>query len=84
MILPDVNILVYAHRIESPYHQKAAKVVTAIAESMTPFALCSFVCSGFLRLVTNHRIFAEPTPLEQGIRFIEALLNLENCRIIVT
>ena len=82
MILPDVNILVYAHRADSPCHQKAAEAIKEIAESLAPFALCSLVCSGFLRIVTNHRIFAEPSTLEQGISFLEALLGLENCRIL--
>lgn len=82
MILPDINALVYAHRADSPCHEAAARAIKGLAESVSPFALCSFVCNGFLRLVTNHRIFAEPTPLEQGIRFIESLLDLENCRVV--
>ncbi len=82
MILPDVNILVYAHRKESPYHQMAAKAVNKMATSLSPFALCSFVCNSFLRLVTNHRIFAEPTPLEQALAFIESLLELDHCTLV--
>jgi hypothetical protein len=82
MVLPDINILVYAHRADSPYHEQAALTIRGLAESLSPFALCSFVCSGFLRIVTNHRIFAEPTPQEQGIQFVESLLSLENCRVV--
>lgn len=82
MILPDINVLVYAHRADSPCHEMAAHAVKGLAEALPPFALCSFVCSGFLRIVTNHRIFAEPTPLGKGIEFIESLLDLENCRVV--
>ncbi|MBI2338882.1 MAG: type II toxin-antitoxin system VapC family toxin [Deltaproteobacteria bacterium] len=82
MILPDINILVYAHRADSPYHLKAAKAVDGLATSLSPFALCSFVCSGFLRIVTNHRIFVEPTPISDGIRFLESLLTRDNCRTV--
>lgn len=82
MILPDVNILIYAHRTESPSHQKVAEYLKGLAEGLNPFAMCSFVCSGFLRIVTNHRIFAEPTPLEVALSFLENLLHLEHCRII--
>ncbi len=48
----------------------------------TPFALSSFVSSGFIRLVSNHRIFRDPTPLVQSINFIESLLTLQNCRVV--
>lgn len=82
MILPDIQILVYAHRKESPFHNKAAERILTLSQSLSPFALCSFVCSGFLRLVTNHRIFVEPTPLETALSFLENLLHLEHCRII--
>lgn len=82
MILPDINILIYAHRSESPFHDKAKKILESMANSLSPFALCSFVCSGFLRIVTNHRIFQYPTPLAQARAFVEDLISLENCRIV--
>lgn len=82
MILPDIQILVYAHRKENPYHEKAAQHLLQMAQSLSPFALCSFVCSGFLRLVTNHRIFVEPTSLDTAMLFIESLLQLEHCRVL--
>lgn len=82
MILPDINILVYAHRPESPWHSKAKKIVESWGNSLSPFALCSFVCAGFLRIVTNHRIFQDPTSLDEAVAFVEDLKALENCRIV--
>ena len=82
MILTDINVLVYAHRPESPYHDRALKTVESMANSLSPFALCSFVCSGFLRIVTHHRIFFDPTPLNEAMTFLDDLLSLDQCRIV--
>ncbi len=81
MILPDIPILVHAHRKESPYHEKAAEHLLKLAQSPSPFALCSFVCTGFLRLVTNPKIFVEPSSLEIALRFVDSLLQLEHCQL---
>lgn len=82
MILPDINILIYAHRVDSPFHQQAKEALEKLANSLSPFAVSSFVSSGFLRIVTNHRVFKEPTPLKEALLFLEELQSLENCRII--
>lgn len=82
MITPDINVLVYAHRPESPYHDKAADRLSRLAESPSPFALSSFVASGFIRIVTNHRIFIEPTSVIEAVAFIDSLRELPQCRTI--
>jgi len=73
MILWDVNLWVYAFRKDSPQHASAR----AEMEGETGFAerfLFSFaVASSFLRLVTNSRIFAHPSPLDEAWAFVDAL-----------
>lgn len=82
MNLPDINVLIGAHRPESPYHGQALSAVNGFARGLAPFALCSFVASGFIRIVTNPRIFAEPTPLKQAVAFLDELMTLEHCRMV--
>lgn len=82
MILPDINILIYAHRPESPWHPVAKEVLVQMAESLSPFALSSCVCSGFMRIVTNRRIFQQPTALDEAMGFVNDLISLENCRMV--
>lgn len=82
MILPDINVLVYAHRTDSPHHATAAQLVKNLVRSLAPFALTSFVLSGFLRIITNHRIFVQPSPLSEGISFVESLMALDHCRMV--
>lgn len=74
MILPDVNVLIYAHREEQPEHERYAEWLKRLAAGPAPFALSSMTLSGFLRIVTNHRIFDPPTPTERAIEFCRELL----------
>lgn len=73
MLLPDVNVLVYAHRLEAPEHDRYAEWLTTLATSSEPFALSELVCSAFVRIVTNTKIWKTPTSSEQALAFIAAL-----------
>lgn len=71
MILPDVNVLVYAHREDSPRHAPARAWLEAAVNGPEPLGLSDLVLSGFLRVVTHPRVFATPTPLDQALDFAE-------------
>jgi len=77
--MPDVNILVYAHRKESPSHARYAKWLTALAQGPEPVAISESVMHGFIRIVTNSRIFDPPSTPQQAFRFLDAILDLPNC-----
>ena len=75
MKMPDVNALIYAHREDAPEHERYAAWLRRMAEGPEPFALSSWVLSGFLRIVTNPRIFDPATPMETAIAFCRRLLD---------
>ena len=74
----DVNVLVYAHRPESPDHERYRDWLEQIRRDDQPLALSSLVLSGFLRVVTHHRVFREPTPLATAVDFVGALRSSPN------
>ena len=82
MRMPDVNVLVYAHREESPVHSRYAQWVTDLATGLEPFALSESVLHGFIRVVTNPRIFNPPSTLAQALQFVDALISRPNCVLI--
>src|ERR1700736_2682139 len=82
MQTPDVNILVYAHREESPGHQRYAAWLQALATGPEPFAVSELVAHGFLRIVTNARIFDPPSTMEQALQFLDALMARQGCTMI--
>jgi hypothetical protein len=73
MQLPDVNVLIYAHREDAPEHERYAAWLQALTTSDEPFALSDVVLSGFLRIVTNPRIFDPATPMDTALAFCERL-----------
>lgn len=75
---PDVNVLVAASRSDHPHHDVAygwlAKAAAGTARG-APLTLLPVAAVGFVRVVTQKRIFAVPTPTPEAIAFIRALLD---------
>jgi len=80
MLMPDVNILVYAHRREDPSHEFYRAWVERLANGNEPFALSVLVAVGFIRIVTHPRFAPAPTPLHQACAVIDSLVTLRNCQ----
>jgi toxin-antitoxin system PIN domain toxin len=72
-------VLVYAHRRDMPENERLAPWLQELANADTPFGLFTLVASGFLRIVTNPRVFARPTPIDVAVDFVEALRARPNC-----
>ena len=75
MLLVDVNTLVYAHRPESPQATEHREWLESSLGGAEPFGVSELVLSSFLRIVTNHRIYREPTPPDQALAFCAAVLD---------
>jgi toxin-antitoxin system PIN domain toxin len=80
MLMPDVNILVYAHREEEECHEAYGKWLKTLIDGAEPFALSVLVAVGFVRIVTNRRIYEDPTPLPVALAFIEQMTTHPRCR----
>lgn len=74
MIAIDTNLLVYAHREDSPWHAAALRTLTAAAEGTPPWAIAWPSIHEFLAIVTHPRIYAPPTPLAAAIDQVSAWL----------
>ena len=83
MLLPDVNVLIYAHVRDSiPEHAEYAAWLTRLATGPEPFALSVLVLSGFIRVATNPRIFDQPSTLDRSFAFVSSLLERPTARIV--
>ena len=74
MIAVDTNILVYAHRADSTFHQKAEECVATLAEGKNPWAIAWPSLHEFFAIVTHPRIYAPPTPAARALDQIAAWL----------
>jgi toxin-antitoxin system PIN domain toxin len=73
MLCVDVNVLVYAHRPESPRHDGYRSWLEEARRGVEPLGIPEMVQSGFVRVVTHPRVFKEPTPLDTALEFVEAV-----------
>ena len=76
---PDVNLLIAASRSDHPHHGAAYDCLMGAIASCADGAsvkIVPMVAASFLRLVTNPKIFVHPTPIEDAVGFVDALLSV--------
>lgn len=74
MIAVDTNLLVYAHRPESPYHERALTELTSLQQTPRSWGLPWPCVHEFLATLTNPRTFRSPTPISVALDAIAALM----------
>jgi uncharacterized protein len=79
MILPDVNVLVYAHREDAIDHARYRKWLEDTINSRRSYGMSDLVLSGFVRIVTHPRIFRDPSSLDQALMFVGQVREQPNC-----
>ena len=79
MILPDVNVLLYAHAKESRDHDRYREWLERVLSSEQAFGISDVVLSGVIRIATNARIFSPPSTTEQALAFAELVRGSPNC-----
>lgn len=80
MILPDVNVLVYAFRREAENHELYASWLSRVVAGADELALHDLPLTGMVRIVTNRRILAEPAPTELALKFTDRLMSAKRVR----
>ncbi len=81
--MPDVNVLIYAHRADAPFHAPYYQWWNAVVNDARPFAISMQVAVGFVRIVTQPKFPGGPTPLVGALAFMDDILARPNCRVVV-
>lgn len=82
MLIPDVNVLVYAFRADSSRHAEYRRWLEQRLKSKEAFGLSDLVLSGVLRVLTHPRVFAPPTPTAPALAFVTALRQQPNVMMV--
>ncbi len=82
MILPDVNVLIYAFRKDSSHHDVCKPWLEKVAGDDAQFGISPLSLSAVARIVTNPRVFREPSPIEEAFAFCESLMSWPNCVLV--
>ncbi len=78
MRLPDVNVLVYAFRVDAADHDRYRLWLQDLVDGEEAFGLSDLVLSGFLRIVTHPRVFDPPSPIDVALTFAHAVRSAPN------
>ena len=82
MIAIDTNLLVYAHRPDMPLHEAALALLRGLPGRGGLFGLPWPCLHEFLAVVTNPRIFRDPTPSPVALAAVRALAESESIRML--
>jgi toxin-antitoxin system PIN domain toxin len=82
MILPDVNVLVYAFRPEMPQHSRCLRWLQSVVDGNARFGISTLSLAAVTRVTTNRRTFTPPSLIEDAFRFGDYLLGLPHCQIV--
>ena len=77
--MPDVNVLVYAHREDAAHHAACHAWLEGVVNGNESYGLSELVLSGFMRVATHPKVFARPSPLADALEFTEQLRGRPNC-----
>src|SRR5262249_61375483 len=73
MLLPDVNVLVYAFRPDWPRHEICQPWLAALVTNSVPFGLSPIALAAVVRITTNPRLHPRPSRLDEAIAFFDNL-----------
>lgn len=79
MKLVDVNVLIYAHRVDQQHHDFYRRFVEEMVDDSESFGLSPLTATGFVRIVTHSKFPNGPTPLAQAVSVIESLSSMDHC-----
>ena len=82
MILPDVNVLIYAFRPEVPEHPRCRQWLQDVVDGDARFGISPLALAAVVRVTTNRRAYPTPSSLDDAFRFSDYLLRQPHCQIV--
>ncbi len=78
MLLPDLNVLISAHRSDSALHATCRDWLHGVYAGEEAFGLCAPVLIGLVRILTHAKVFRPPDTCDQAFAFVRSLLGHPN------
>lgn len=81
MILPDVNVVLYAYDARSPFHKDARVWFEDVLSEEQVFFTWHTI-TGFIRIITHPSALKNPTTTEKAVGIVSKWLELENTHLV--
>ena len=72
MILPDLNLVVYAHNRDAPHHAAARSWWEGLLNGTEPIAITWVVVLGFIRLMSHRAVLVHPMTSTAALTHVRA------------
>jgi toxin-antitoxin system PIN domain toxin len=82
MILPDVNVLIYAYNSDSAHHESAKAWWEDALRLEGPIGIPWASSLGFIRIITNRSAFVRPFPVPEALSIVRSWLRRRSVRVI--
>ena len=82
MILPDVNVLIYAFRSDGERHADYKSWLEDLVNGSAVYAVSPQVLASVVRVTTHRGVFARPSALADALQFCAALLEQPNATLV--
>lgn len=83
MILIDVNVLVYAKRLDAVHHDRFEAWLGEAYRTESVIGCSELILSSVVRIITHPRIFQEPTALDEALEYADNLRRHPACVAVV-
>jgi toxin-antitoxin system PIN domain toxin len=82
VILPDVNVLIYAFRQDVPQHALCRDWLAWVVTGDARFGVSPLALSAVVRVTTDPRAYSPPSAIEEAFGFCEDILGQSHCQIV--
>jgi uncharacterized protein len=82
MILPDVNVLIYAFRKDTPQHAVCRPWLDSVVAGDARFGISPLALGAVVRITTDSRIYSQPSTNEEAFGFCDDLLGQAHCQVV--
>jgi len=82
VILPDVNVLLYAFRSDAPNHGAYRDWLEELVNGDSAYGMSPQVLCSVIRVSTHPRVYARPSRLADSLGFARVLLDQANCSVV--
>jgi uncharacterized protein len=82
MVLPDINLLGYAHNEAAPFHARARAWWEDLLTREQPVALPWAVAFGFVRLVTHPAVFVQPLAPSAALEHVRTWIERTHVQVL--
>jgi hypothetical protein len=83
LIVPDINLLIYAFVEAFPQHARARAWWLDLMNGEDEIGLAPVTAFGFIRLTTNRRVLEQPMPLDRAVGHVRDWLDRPNVHVLV-